>query len=375
MVIPPCLERDHFMDLCIDSRMIDSSGIGTVLKNVIPFLTDFRLSLIVNANFSKAAEAYRLIPCDASIYSIREQFVLPSLIPKCDLFWSPHYNIPIFPIRAKKRIVTIHDACHLAFKNSLGWKQKFYAQAMLKQATSRSDLVITDSFFSRFELNKYLSPTNEIHVIYPAVDFDRFSQEPSSGSTDSLIRKYSLPSSFFLVVGNVKPHKNLKLILDAYEQFSIEIPLVVIGKINGLSQLDPSIQRIRNSPKLQNKIFLVGEVLDKEIPIFYHLAQALIFPSLYEGFGLPPLEAMASGCPTIVSNRASLPEVCGDAAFMINPDDPEELANAMFKVSSDPDLQKELIKKGKLQARRFSWIETGKQYVKLFHEVMLTSKS
>ncbi len=364
------------MDLCIDSRMIASSGIGTVLRNVLPFLTDFRLSLIVNSNFSKSKETFRLIQCDASIYSIREQFALPSLIPKCDLFWSPHYNIPIFPIRAKKRVVTIHDTCHLAFKNSLGWKQKFYAQAMLRQAATRSDSVITDSLFSRNELHKYLSiPTNEINVIYPAVDFDRFSREPSSELTGSLIRKYSLPDSFFLVVGNVKPHKNLRLILDAYEQFSIDIPLVVIGKIDGLSQLDPSILRIQNSPKLKNKIRLVGEVLDEDIPVFYHLALALVFPSLYEGFGLPPLEAMAAGCPTIVSNRASLPEACGDAAFMINPDNPEELANAMLKVANDSVLQKELIRKGKIQARRFSWVETGKQYAKLFHKVILTSNS
>src|SRR5579871_5264838 len=115
------------MKLCVDARMVSCSGIGTVLKNLIPPLSSlpFSTSLIAHPNARKEEKwivDHAWVECDAPIYSIKEQVALPRLIPKCDIFWSPHYNVPLWPIRAKKRIVTIHDAYHLAFKTSLGWK-------------------------------------------------------------------------------------------------------------------------------------------------------------------------------------------------------------------------------------------------------------
>ncbi len=310
------------------------------------------------------------IPCGAPIYSLQEQFALPKLIPPCDLFWSPHYNVPILPIKAKKRIVTIHDAYHLRFKNSLGWKEKLYAQFMFRQALHRSDAVITDSQFSQQELSSLLSiPLDQIHVIYPGVDYERFSRKCGKEALDKIKQKYNLPDSFFLFVGNLKPHKNLQLILDAYEHFPIEIPLVILGKKSGLRHVDPALIRIEQTPKLKNRIYQTGEVLDDELPAFYQMAFALIFPSLYEGFGLPPLEAMASGCPTIVSHKASLPEVCSDASCFITSNDPYELAEAIRKIETDAVYRNLLKEKGKIQAQYFSWEKTASQYRKLFQEI------
>lgn len=363
------------MKLCIDARMVSCSGIGTVLKHLIPPLSSppFSASMIVCSNVRKEEKSIAdgsWIQCDAPIYSIQEQISLPRLIPECDIFWSPHYNVPLWPIRAKKRIATIHDAYHLAFKDSMGWKKKLYAEIMFRQAVFRSDGIITDSKFSQDELCRLLPlPKEKIQVIYPAVDFDRFSEKIPQEAKENIKKKYSLPSSFFLFVGNLKPHKNLRLILDAYEQSDIDIPLVVIGKKNGLLQLDPALQRIENSPKLNNRVFAIGEAPDEELPAFYQMAVSLVFPSLYEGFGLPPLEAMAASCPAIVSSRASIPEVCGSAACFIDGSNPEELAASMIQVAQDAALRSSLIEKGQIQARKFSWETTASQYRKVFEEI------
>lgn len=357
------------MDLWIDARMISCSGIGTVIKNLIQPLSSAPFSTTLIAHRSAKLSAYSCKPCAAPIYSIREQVELPKLIPRCDLFWSPHYNVPVLPIRAKKRIVTIHDAYHLAFKATLGWKQRLYAETMFRQAVCRSDGIITDSLFSQDELHRLLAvPKDRIRVIYPGVDCERFSHPSSLEEKAILRKKYSLPESFFLFVGNVKPHKNLRLILDAYERNRIDIPTVVVGKINGL-QIDPSLQRIGKNAQLNDKIFVIGEALDEELPAFYQMATALVFPSLYEGFGLPPLEAMAAGCPAIVSSRASLPEVCGDAAYYLYSNQPDELADALSKMAQCDSLRKSLQEKGKKQSARFSWAKTAAQYRNVFEEI------
>lgn len=355
------------MDICIDARMILSSGIGTVIRNTIRFLPGFRKTLIVKPEYGKIDGGEAFIRCAANIYSAKEQWALPRAIPKCDLFWSPHYNIPVLPIRARKRVVTIHDACHLAMSHLLGWKERLYARMMLGQAASRSDRIVTDSYFSKRELCRFLGVREEkIRVIYPGVDWERFSKEPTKEQREGLKQKFSLPDAFYLFVGNVKPHKNLAAILDVYEQFEVEIPLVVLGKKSGLLQVDPSMQRIETSERLRGRIFLVDEVEDEEMPWFYHMAAALVFPSLYEGFGLPPLEAMAAGCPAVVSNRASLPEVCGEAAFLVDPEQREELADGMRRVVNESGLKRELVEKGKDWVRRYSWEKTGREYAETF---------
>ncbi len=341
----PVLYFDY-MKVCIDARMLQSSGIGTFLKNLIGPLSaePFSTSLIQHS---------------MPIYSIKEQYTLPFLISPCEVFWSPHYNIPLLPIRAKTRIVTIHDACHLALQNTLGWKERLYAKIMLSQAIARSDVVITDSYFSRTELCRFLSVSpNRIQVIYPGVNTTHFSQNFSESQKEDLRKKYSLPPSFFLFVGNIKPHKNLRLLADCYKRFSLPHPLVVIGKMSGLLNPDRTIDA--------SAIQYVGEVTDPELPLFYQLATALVFPSLYEGFGLPPLEAMAAGCPTIVSNRASLPEACGDAAYYIDPSNPDELVSAMREVGSNPIVQAQLREKGLKQSLRFSWTVTAENYRNIF---------
>ena len=353
------------MDLAIDARMLSCSGIGTVIKNLLQPLSSppFKTTLI--SSVKSSSQPVRLN--QAPIYSLQEQFSLPLSIPSCDLFWSPHYNIPLLPIRAKKRIVTIHDAYHLAHAHLLTAKEKLYAKIMFAQAVSRSDAVITDSEFSKSELCRFLSvPPEKIRVIYPGVDFKKFSKKKPVEEWKAVQRKYQLPSSFFLFVGNVKPHKNLRLLLQTYREKDVELPLVIVGKIDGLRGKDSSIDAIHHDTKLQGKVFLTGEVLDEEIPFFYQSAQGLLFPSLYEGFGLPPLEAMAAGCPVAVLSRASLPEVCGNSAYFFKDDCPDSVAEAMRDIVRDAPEWKE---KGREQVMRFSWEKTAFSYREVFQEI------
>lgn len=356
--------------MCIDARMLFSSGIGTCLKALIPYLCPSETSLLIRKEDKDKLpwlSSYHLIPCSSPIYSIKEQWELPAKIPRCDLFWSPHYNIPLLPIRAKKRVVTIHDAAHLAFKSSQNFKQNVYASVMFRQAVRRSDVVVTDSLFSRDELCRYLSvPQEKIRVIGMGMDQEKFSQELTQSQIGAIRKKYQLPEQFLLFVGNLKPHKNLQLLVEGYQTGRISLPLVVVGKMQGLLTVDPMLQKIHSDAALRQKIHFAEEVLDQEMVAFYQMASVFIFPSLYEGFGLPPLEAMASGCPVIASRAASLPEVCGEAVYWIDPCSVSELTSGIDRLLSESEYRQELIRKGRERVCQFQWDKTASQYLQLF---------
>lgn len=356
--------------LCVDARMLFASGIGTCIRNILPHLPLQKIALLIRKEDRFRLEGFSHctpIVLNSPIYSMREQIELLQKTPPCDLFWSPHYNIPLFPIRACKRFVTIHDAAHLAFGASQSWKQNLYARVMFRQAVLKSDGVLTDSFFSRDELLRYLPVKGkEIQVVFQGLDKARFSIRGTEEELLTLQKKYSLPSRFLLFVGNCKPHKNLKLLVELYEKKLCSLPLVVVGKKEGFLTTDPWVQKIEGSIAMREKIHFVGEVLEEELPLFYSLAEIFLFPSLYEGFGLPPLEAMASRCPVIASSVASLPEVCGDAAHWINPVDVYDLANGISQIVSSEEYKHSLILKGLKQIQKFCWKKTAARYSEIF---------
>jgi glycosyltransferase involved in cell wall biosynthesis len=276
----------------------------------------------------------------APIYSAQEQLEFPLKVPKCDLFWSPHYNVPVLPIRAKKRVVTIHDACHLALGT---FSEKIYARWIMKKALYGADQAITVSEFSKQQIQKYVGQ-KEIQAIHIGVDRDRFVRQSISSA---LRRKYQLPPKFILYVGNFKPHKNVEGLLHAFARVKLPgLGLVLVG--NGTK---------------------IGVVPDEELPIFYSMAEMLVFPSFYEGFGLPPLEAMSCGCPTVVSSAASLPEVCGDASLYFHPKNSEEMVDAIRRVATDLELRRALIRKGYERRERFHWEKTAQKHLEIFEKV------
>ncbi|MGD2169755.1 MAG: glycosyltransferase family 1 protein [Chlamydiota bacterium] len=360
------------MSICIDARMLHSAGIGTYLKNIIPKLQKaFKVTVFLKKEDSgtiphstKIIEKY----FNASIYSIKEQMFFFSKVPQCDIFFSPHFNVPFLPIRAKKKVVTIHDVYHLAHLNTLSFQEKLYAQWMYKRAAHSSDQVITDSVFSLNELLKYTKvPKKKVTVISCAVDVELF--KPATDILlNQVIQNYKIDFPFFLYVGNQKPHKNLKNLILAFQKQDLEHHLVILGNKKNLKNAFSCETVIQD--KFKHKIHVIEGVKDHELPVFYQMATALVFPSFYEGFGLPVLEAMAVGCPVIASKAASIPEVGGEAAMYFDPHDPSELSTKLKILSFNKDLQKNLIDKGKKQIQNFSWEKAAKEHIKLFEGLL-----
>lgn len=340
------------ISLCIDARMKHSSGIGTYLRNLLPF-------------FEKSgAFAVTLLEDKISPYSWQEQLILPIKIPHCDLFWSPHFNVPLLPVRAKRRIVTIHDVFLVTEMSPLKPHEKWYASLLLKKAVHASTLVMTDSGFSKQEILKYF-PIREdkIQAIHLGIDHALF----SALQGNAVLQRYGVDFPYFLFVGNLKPHKNIEGLLAAYKLFlssqDRKEHLVLIGKEFASY---PILQKIEKDPQLQRQVHVLQNVTDEDLPAFYQQALATILPSFYEGFGFPPLEAMSAGSPVIISSIPSLVEVCGDAVLKINPVDPVSLCEALRRITQEPQLREKLSALGKERVSAFQWEKAAERYIHTF---------
>ena len=363
------------MHICLDTRMLHASGIGVYLQNLIPALSEvFRLTLIGNEKELKHYSA-EVIYADIPIYSIAEILRLPSQVPDCDIFWSPHYNVPLLPVKARKRLVTIHDVYHLAYFRTLSLKQKLYAKIMMQAAVRKSDHMISVSAFSKGEIVRYTGTSpDKITVVHNGIDHDLFRPVRDAGVKQAVRQKYQLPDKFLLFVGNVKPHKNLLTFINAFDRIRGQLPehsLLIVGKKEGFITGDTSLhERIRQSPELEGRISFTGFVDNEDLPVIYSMAELFVFPSLYEGFGLPPLEAMACGCPVLVSNRASMPEACGDAASYVNPEDTGTMGDAILNMLDMSEVEKEnSVKRGIERARTFTWEQSLQKHIALIRNL------
>ena len=357
--------------LIVDFRMHKASGIGTYVKSLLPFLVEKFEVILLGSKAEIRDYAWsknvKILECKSKIYSIKEQLELPLKISKCDIFWSPHYNVPILPIRAKFRVVTIHDAFHLAFYDTLNFMQKIYAKTLFNQALSRSDIVLSVSNFSRSEILKYAKTDKNIFVVPNAIDERRFNRHCDSNALETVARDYSLPKDFVLFVGNVKPHKNLKNLLFALEK--MDLNLVIVGKKDGFITGDSVISEIIQRKNLSDRIFFTGYVKDADIAAIYNLAKLFVFPSLYEGFGIPPLEAQACGCPVVCSDAASLPEVCRDSVMYFDPHSVKDMRDKIQMVLDDENLQNELRAKGFENVKRFSWERSAQRIIEIMESL------
>ncbi|MCP4706003.1 MAG: glycosyltransferase family 4 protein [candidate division Zixibacteria bacterium] len=354
------------MRLVIDARMYYASGIGTYLRNLIPIIVDQRpdIKFVIFGDKNKLQQTdwaskqnVKLIHCDVPIYSIKEQIKLPKIIPPCDLFFSPHYNVPMF--YSGKMICTIHDIFHLSDENKQRTiPQYLYARLLLRSALKKSEIVMTDSAFSLNEMGKYGLPCLEkVRVVYLGFGRDKTNTEKQSCQDKKHI----------LYVGNVKPHKNLKRLIDAFkllhQQKKINIPLRIVGEEKKFITGMPELRKDITESSWSKWIKFTGWVDDDELKIQYENAAVLVLPSLYEGFGLPPLEAMACGCPCVVSKAASLPEICGNAAIYCDPLKTDDIANKISTVLENSNLQLELISNGYERVKLFNWEKTAKIFL------------
>jgi glycosyltransferase involved in cell wall biosynthesis len=366
------------LKIAIDARKLRDYGIGTYVRNLLRHLsridhdTEYVL-LCCPADYPLVAdlgENFRPVAEPAPAYSISEQFRVPMDLrrERVDLFHAPHYVLP--PLTPVKSVVTIHDCIHLRFPqylpNRLGYA---YARGSLWFATHRSRRIMTVSEASKRDIQRYFRvPDAKIDVIHNAID-ERFGQMPAEDEIARVRERYQLNDPFVLYAGNIKPHKNLERLIEAFHMLrrgELEhVKLLIIGdEISKYATLRRAVHRY----KLHKHVRFFGFVPDQTLAVLYRLAGVFVFPSLYEGFGLPPLEAMASGTPVVTSNVSSLPEVVGDAALLVDPYEPEAIADAMRRVLTDQDLRDELVRRGHARAGLFSWDRSVRRVREIYGE-------
>jgi glycosyltransferase involved in cell wall biosynthesis len=322
-------------------------------------------------------------------------FTQKSEIPAdADIVHYPYFEpffitLPVF--KKHKTIVTVHDLTPLVFpkhfpvgiRGNISWQiQKFNLK--------KSDAIITDSFSSQKDISKYAGiPATKIHTVYLAAGEEfrqtaRFAARRANGPLRSeasnrqteIIKKYNLPEKFVLYVGDVTWNKNLPRLIRAMKQ--INIPLVMVGK--SIVQKDFDKTNVWNQDLVEvqkltdgdSRFIKLGFIPTEDLVVIYNSAAVFIMPSIYEGFGLPIIEAMQSGCPVIAAEGGSLPEIAEDAAYYMDNYDTESIAKGIEKVISSKKLQEELSKKGLEQAKKFSWKKTAEKTIAVYKKVLDT---
>jgi glycosyltransferase involved in cell wall biosynthesis len=363
----------------IDARKLHDFGIGTYIRNLLRQLArldqeneyvllcrpqDRQALASVGGNFRSVSET-------AGNYSIAEQVKIPWALrrEKVDLFHAPHYVLP--PLVSCKSVVTIHDCIHLMFPQYLPNRLALlYARTSMTMAAKRATRVLTVSQSSKRDILKFMNvPADKIDVIYNAYD-DRFGVEPREEDVVRVRERYQLQGEFVLYAGNVKPHKNLARLIEAFHHVrdrGLEhVTLVLIG--DDISKY-AALRRAVHKHQLHKYVRFLGYLSEDTLAVMYRLAGVFVFPSLYEGFGLPPLEAMASGTPVVTSNLSSMPEVAGDAALLVDPYDPTAIADGIYTVLTEPSVRRHLREKGIARASQFSWKASVRRVWDIYKEV------
>jgi glycosyltransferase involved in cell wall biosynthesis len=361
--------------LVLDARMMRHSGIGVYIRNLIPYLNQaFDMSLIGD---SKALEPFdcKIIDCKIGVYSPKELYKIAVLAGKSDVFWTPHFNYPLWPVKAKLKLATVYDMYHLAHFDKLSFPQKLYAKLVIDHTLRKVDKVFTISEFTKNEIIKYFPKVDseKLEVIQIGVDTDFFRPEPDLSKIDTLKSKYHLPDKYVLFVGNLKHNKNAIALVKAMQALETrkqlhEHKLVITGKKDGFRIGDNEVVDYIITHKLEHLVHFTGFVDDLDLPVLYSAASLFVFPSIYEGFGLPPLEAISCGCPVVCSSMASMPEVCGESVFYFDPQQEESLVSILADLLNNEDLKRSKANYAKQWIEQYDWSITAEKHIKLIND-------
>ena len=368
------------MRIAIDARKLHDFGIGTYIRNVLIGLAkvdaDTEYIVLCRPADAEAVNAlganFRAVPETARPYSVGEQVRIPlSLVrERAHLLHEPHYVLP--PATRCRTVVTIHDCIHLMFPQYLPGRLAYvYAKASMWSAAHKSDRILTVSEASKRDILRLFGiDANKVEVIYNAIDA-RFLAPPDEERMEQVRQRYQLDHPFLLYVGNIKPHKNLERLIDAFGRARAsgldDLRLVIIG--DEISKY-PALRQAVHRHRLDKFVRFLGFQPHDTLSAFYRLARAFAFPSIHEGFGLPPLEAMACGTPVVTSSVSSLPEIAGNAAILVDPYDPAAIADGIVRAVTDEALRAQLIERGFARAREFSWTQSVQSLHRIYMEVL-----
>ena len=372
--------------MAIDIRRMTEFGIGTYIRNVVRTLarldrdsTYFLIGMPEKvAEFGSLPANFQAVPLAAADNTLRGYVDFRAIVRRlqCDvvhiphLFWMPRaLGCPY--------VLTVHDLLEHMYGSkefsSVRRSVHFYLTRRVLRGAAR---VLAVSQFTRNEIQKLLAiPDDRIEVVYNAID-ERFLHGHAGDADRELIaQRYQVNYPFLLYAGAIRPHKNVVRIIEAFSALKSELAkenqfrdlkLIIIG--DDLSS-HPRLRRTVISGGVQNDVRFLGFVPIEVLRIFYDVAKIFVFPSLYEGFGLPPLEAMAHGTPVVTSNTSSLPEVAGNAALLVNPENVFEIRRALQRALLDTEVRESMKQRGYEQAQRFSWTTSVSRILEIYREV------
>lgn len=280
---------------------------------------------------------------------------------RIDVFFSPTHYLPF--VSARPSAIAILDVSYLHFPELFKKKDLYQLKLWGKFSIGKAKKIITISKASKNDIIKeYGAEAEKVAVVYPGIKFHK------RNMNENVITKYGLKKNYILFVGTLQPRKNIKRLIEAFSKIKNKnIKLIIVGRKGWMWE---EILEAPSRFDVSERVVFLDNVGDDELPEFYKNASCFILPSLYEGFGLPILEAMKYGCPVLTSNVSSLPEAGGDAAVYFDPEDVNDIAEKIEKVLSSEKLRKDLIKLGKEQVEKFSWDKSARETLEVLKDVV-----
>jgi len=366
--------------IAIDARKIRDFGIGTYIRNLIHELgkldPENRYLIFIGPaseqTLRRLPENFRPVVVRSPVYSVREfaELSWTLLRQKVDLYHATHYVLPaLVPCRS---VVTIHDIIHILYPEFLPNRLAFfYAQRMIRRSLSNAERVIVVSRNTKNDLMRYFKVGGEdIEVIYNGIE-DSFREELPDVDLARWMQNLGLTRPYLLFVGNPKPHKNLDNVVKAYaralELHDFPHPLVCVG---GRDAIEFKVRQRARQHGIEDRLLLLGHVAQEALPAIYQGASLFLYPTLYEGFGLPVVEAMASSVPVITSNTSALKEIAAGYAHLVNPLDVEGMAQAIVQCVTDSEHRESLCKLGRRRSQDFRWTLAAEKTLAIYREVL-----
>lgn len=355
------------------------SGVSSYIRHLVQGLAGIPLpgEALVYLPFPEALEAFPTVP------HLQARVSLPLRRPTARILWEHlafpwylwkdrvhllHATMNVAPLWTPcPVVVTVMDLVFWRYPQVHPWGRRLYLGLLTRISVRRARAVIAISEYTRREVEMLLHvPAGRIRVIYPGVDADFRPLPPEE--VEDFRRRRGLPERYFLYVGNLEPRKNLLRLVQAYARLRPSgVPLILAGARGwGYAELFQEVEALG----LADRVLFPGFIPREELPLWYNGAEAFFYPSLYEGFGLPPLEAMACGTPVVVSTAASLPEVVGTAGLQVAAEDVEAMAETMRRLLEEPELRAELGRRGLAQARNFRWEKMARETADLYRQLL-----